>query len=80
MRVLVTGATGLVGREVIRKLLQLGIKPLVLSRNIPKAKAQLGVLPEYYAWDALSGPPPKDAFESVTAIINLMGEGVAEKR
>ena len=80
MKVLITGGTGFVGQQLVRKLLQIGITPVVLSRNIQKAQALLGELPDYYAWDALSGPPPPEAFESVTAIVNLMGEGVAEKR
>ena len=80
MKVLITGGTGFVGQQLVRKLLQIGITPVVLSRNIQKAQDLLGELPDYYAWDALSGPPPQEAFESVTAVVNLMGEGVAEKR
>ena len=80
MKVLLTGATGFIGKRLIRKLLQLGIKPVVLTRNVSKAKEKCGDFVDYYSWDALSGLPPKEAFESVSAIINLMGEGIAEKR
>ncbi len=75
MRALVTGATGFIGRHLVAKLTQ----PVVLSRNVEKAKKRLGEV-EVYAWEPVSGPPPAEAFKDVDAVFHLAGEPVAEGR
>jgi uncharacterized protein (TIGR01777 family) len=80
MRVLVTGATGFVGKRVVKQLLAAGDEVVVLTRYIPKAILTLGKNCRYYSWPDTSHPAPSEAFEGVDAVINLMGEGIAEKR
>jgi uncharacterized protein (TIGR01777 family) len=75
MRALITGATGFVGRELLKHVDQ----PVVLSRDAARAKQSLGNI-EAHAWDMMAGPPPEAAFEGVDAIFHLAGEPIAEGR
>ena len=75
MRTLITGATGLIGRELLA-----GLKDVVvLSRDPEGAKRRLkGV--EVHRWEPEAGPPPAEALEGVEVVFNLAGEPVAEGR
>src|SRR4051812_24779436 len=80
MKVLVTGASGFVGKKVVKELLANGDQVVVLTRSIAKAALSLGSKCKYFTWSDTSVKPPMEAFEGVDAIINLMGEGIAEKK
>jgi uncharacterized protein (TIGR01777 family) len=80
MRVLITGATGFVGRVIVRQLIEAGDEVVVLTRHIPGAALVLGSRCRFFQWKAQKELPPREAFEGVDAVINLMGEGIAEKR
>lgn len=80
MRVLVTGATGFVGKIVVKQLLAAGDEVVVLTRNIAKAAITLGSQCQYVQWSDTNTPPAAGAFDGVEGIINLMGEGIADKR
>lgn len=75
MRALITGATGFIGRKLVRAL----DNPVVLTRDPQKAKRLLGVT-KAYAWEPQSGPPPAEAFHGVDVVFNLAGDPVAEGR
>lgn len=80
MKVLVTGASGFVGKRVVEQLLNKGDQVVVLTRNTVKAAIHLGKDCQYYLWSDTTELPPEEAFEGVDAVINLMGEGIADKR
>lgn len=80
MKILITGGSGFVGESIVLSLIRAGHELVLLSRNPQKLYDRYGSLVRCYEWDALSGPPEKEAFNGVETIINLMGEGVAEKR
>ena len=80
MKLLLTGASGFIGEALVSKLVEDGHELVLLSRAPSKLKKRYGELHTYYTWDALSGPPNKAVFDGVEGIINLMGEGVANKR
>ena len=77
MRVLLTGATGFVGRALTQALTERGDEVAVLTRNTRHA---LSILPfglSAFRWEPLAGPPAAEAFRGVEAVVNLAGESVA---
>ena len=74
MRVLVTGATGFIGRELARALAARGDQVVALTRNQQTARAMLPELAAAWAWRPVEEPAPADAFEGVDAVVNLVGE------
>lgn len=80
MKVLVTGASGFVGRRVVAQLLQKKIEVVVLTRNLPKAVIILGSECKYVQWMDMTTLPPVEAFNGVDAVINLMGENIGGKK
>ncbi|MBC7690807.1 MAG: TIGR01777 family protein [Methylotenera sp.] len=80
MKVLVTGATGFVGKALVRKLIEQGQEVTVLSRDAGSAAEKLGVPCLTFSWDASREPAPEKAFEGIEAVIHLAGEPVAATR
>lgn len=78
-KVLITGASGLVGRRLTELLLNKGYAVNVLGRMKP-ATDNRELTTEHYTWDIDKGKIEAEAFEGVSAIIHLAGAGVAEKR
>ena len=77
MRVLITGASGFVGRALTGALAERGDEPVALTRDPERARAALPALSAAYAWRPLDEPAPAEAFAGVDAVVNLMGESVA---
>jgi uncharacterized protein len=78
MRVAVTGATGVIGSALVGELRARGDEPVALSRDAARAKNSLGV--EAYAWKApKSEPAPLDALRGSDAVVNLLGETIAQR-
>jgi uncharacterized protein (TIGR01777 family) len=76
MRVAVTGATGTLGRALVRELSERGDEVTALSRN--PAGADLGV--ETLGWrDPKGERPPAEALRGRDAVVNLLGETVAQR-
>jgi hypothetical protein len=80
MKVLVAGATGLIGTELIRTLVADGVGVHALVRDTVRGAAQLPAGATLFAWDAVGGPPPAVAFDGVDAVVNLVGESIAGGR
>ncbi|MEO8182245.1 MAG: TIGR01777 family oxidoreductase [Deltaproteobacteria bacterium] len=75
LKALVTGATGLLGGELLRHL----PAPHVLSRS-PEAVGAAATRAHCWAWRADREQAPTAAFEEVEAVFHLAGEPVAEGR
>lgn len=75
MRILITGATGLIGSSLTARLLALSHHITVLTRDERRARARLGDRPSY--WQTLDDRQSLDDFD---AVINLAGEPIADKR
>lgn len=76
MKVLVTGATGFIGRELLLKLNAQGHQLVVLSRNPKTARVRLPVHCEVHQWDPALLEPPEAALAGVDAVVNLAGESI----
>jgi hypothetical protein len=74
MRILVTGATGFVGRRLVEHLLSKGHSLVALSRNPEAAQRNQPLLERAHAWNPLQELPPADAFHGVDAVVHLAGE------
>ena len=80
MRVAVTGATGLIGRALVKELQSRGDEVVALSRNADRARQALGDLVEAHAWpDPAGAPPPEAALAGADAVVHLLGEPVAQR-
>ncbi|MCS6790610.1 MAG: TIGR01777 family oxidoreductase [Bacteroidia bacterium] len=73
--VAITGGTGLIGRALCPVLLEKGYRTIVLSRS---GRAPAGA--EAVRWDGKSIPSGLLPSEGLSAIINLAGAGIADKR
>ncbi|MBI1358261.1 MAG: TIGR01777 family protein [Acidobacteria bacterium] len=75
MRILLSGATGFVGRALCDSLIAGGSEVYILSRSPQKAKLSLPRVSEAFHWTAGEAPPP-EAFDGVHAVVHLAGESV----
>ncbi len=78
--VVVTGATGMVGRPVVKALLARGDRVVALVRDVTRAKESLGDQVELEACDLESPGPWQDRIAGCTAIVHLAGEPIAGRR
>jgi uncharacterized protein (TIGR01777 family) len=78
MRVLVTGASGLIGSAVCDALLARGDEVVGLSRNPEKARGTNPTV-TWHAWDPAKERPPAAALDGVDAVINLVGEEINQR-
>lgn len=81
MKILITGATGLVGKELVKTLLEKGYNDLhILTRN-PKSIAKVFNAPiKAFEWDPYENLIDEEALRDVDAIIHLAGENIGSKR
>jgi hypothetical protein len=77
MRVAITGATGFIGRRLVRRLLTAGHVVAGLTRDLARARAVLPVRCAVVHWDPARGAADPGAFRDVDAVVNLAGESVA---
>jgi uncharacterized protein (TIGR01777 family) len=75
MKILVTGATGLIGKALCTQLAGEGHEIAILTRRKQSESPY-----RIYQWDPESGPAPAAALAGRDAVIHLAGEPVAEGR
>lgn len=80
MKILITGATGMIGKEIGKKLVHAGHQIVAISRSIEKARAELPFPAEIYEWKNYNRPFPREALRGVDAVINLAGESIGDGR
>jgi uncharacterized protein len=80
VKIIVTGATGFIGRALVRALRQRDDEVVALTRNTGKASSILGVDIEAVAWNPPALGPWTAALNGADGVINLAGEPVADKR
>ena len=80
MRVVVTGATGMIGRSLVSALLARGEEVVGLSRDAERGRRALDDRVVVHAWpDPLAEPPPSDALAGADAVVHLIGAPVAQR-
>ena len=80
MRVLITGATGTIGLALADALSARGDQVVALSRDPERGQRVLGEGVEVHAWpDPDGAPPPAEALDGADAVVNLLGEPVAQR-
>jgi uncharacterized protein (TIGR01777 family) len=78
MRVLVTGATGLIGSALCDALLARGDEVVGLSRDPERARPKNPTV-RWHAWQATTERPPADALVGVDGVVNLVGEEINQR-
>ena len=78
MRVLVTGASGMIGSAVSDVLLARGHEVVGLSRDPERARGTNPTV-TWHSWEPASERPPEESFEGVNAVVNLIGEEINQR-
>src|SRR5829696_1099909 len=78
MRVLITGATGLIGSALVDALLARGDEVVGLTRDPARARPKNPTV-RWHAWQATTERPPPEALEGVDAVVNLIGEEINQR-
>src|SRR5437016_3514061 len=71
-----TGASGMIGRRLLKNLSSAGHTMHVLNRH---AGANMPPGVKLSVWDAAKGPPPEESLRDTAAVIHLAGEPVAQR-
>lgn len=80
MRVAVTGATGVIGRQAIGAMLERGDQVIALTRDPASARDKLSGRVDAQAWlDPKHTLPPSEALEQADAVLHLLGEPIAQR-
>ena len=77
MRILITGATGLVGSEIVKQChaQNIAVNYLTRSRNKISHKSEY----RGFYWNPDAGEIDQDCFEGISAIINLAGASISKR-
>jgi hypothetical protein len=78
MRVLVTGASGRIGKALCDELLKRGDEVVGLTRSPDKAGAAQPQV-SWHAWEPTLERPTEAAFEGVDGVVNLVGEKINQR-
>jgi uncharacterized protein (TIGR01777 family) len=78
MKILVTGASGTIGRAVCDALTARGDRVVGLSRSPEKAR-QASPQVTWHAWNPTLERPPEEAFDGVGGVVNLVGEPINQR-
>ncbi|MBI3258791.1 MAG: TIGR01777 family protein [Ignavibacteriae bacterium] len=79
-KIVISGATGFLGKYIIEELTSKGYSICIFSRNAESARKNLGAEHEYVNWDCEESPELLSAIEGSKAVIHLAGANIAGKR
>jgi uncharacterized protein (TIGR01777 family) len=78
VRVLITGATGMIGSALCDALLARGDEVVGLTRDPEKAKPKNPTV-RWYGWQPTTDRPPPEAFDHVDGVVNVVGEEINQR-
>jgi uncharacterized protein (TIGR01777 family) len=78
MRVLVTGASGLLGSALADALLARGDEVVGLTRDPQRARPKNPTV-NWYPWRPTAERPPPEALEGIDGVVNLVGEEINQR-
>ncbi len=78
-KVVITGATGFIGKKIVQKLIERGDEATIFTRSIEKAKQFIPNEAEFVEWDYKLNDW-RSYLEGKDAVIHLAGENVMAKR
>jgi len=76
-RIMITGGTGFIGREIVFKLKARGDTPVIVTRNALLAREMFGKNTELETWETIRSG---DAMVKIDKVLNLVGEPIGGKR
>ncbi len=79
-KVVVTGATGLIGRRLCQRLAEQGYHVIVFSRNPATARKAVPEAREWVAWEPTTTGPWASALDGVHGVVSLAGAPIIGKR
>jgi len=79
MKVLITGATGFIGKPLCRALLFKGHDVVALVRGVDEAREKLPYPMEFVSWDGSEKGLSDRTLDGVDAIVHLAGEPIMSK-
>jgi uncharacterized protein len=77
MKILIAGATGFIGKKLVKKLDEKGHEIVVLTRNKETARFHIPIHCEIQQWDPDNNPLSTNSLKDIDAVINLSGENIA---
>ncbi len=80
MRILMTGATGLIGSALGRELAAAGHEIVVLARDPLGARSRLPFPCVIHEWASATDPVPEAALAGIEGVVHLAGEPIADGR
>jgi uncharacterized protein (TIGR01777 family) len=79
-RIVVTGATGLIGKALCKRLMERGYAVVIFARDPVKARTTVPGAAEYVAWQPTESGAWAAAIDGAHAVVNLAGPSLAGKR
>ena len=79
-KIVITGATGSIGRILMQKLIARKDEVIIFTRNIEKAKSEIPDAVRYVKWDYKKPEEWKDQLNGVDAVVHLAGANLSAKR
>src|SRR3954470_1505909 len=76
--VIITGGTGVIGKQLTTLLIKKGYDVIVFSHSRQSSNPQIN--PSIAHWNVATGEIDKDAIARADYIIHLAGAGIADKR
>lgn len=79
MKILITGATGFIGKDLVHELVKAKHELYILSRNTQKAALTLSENCQYINWPSFESKPDLKGIQKLDAVIHLAGETISKR-